>query len=254
MWSMHILQSASKPLCRKFSGNNLLRDVRYIVKHRNNVLLNSRSYSINNYSNGVNIFLRLRNHSGKALTLVSGYYGYSVWRYGTVTTVDCTASTVDKQSQAPAFDWKRFFELIWPDIWSLLGAIVAALAAAVMNIQIPIYLGTVINVMTRYVGTAAPGNFNTEMQGPVFSILGLYAAQSVATFIYIYLLSNLGERLATRLKCQLYASILRQDLAFFDQKRTGDLVDCITSDVQEFKSAFKMVVSQGLRSLTQTCP
>ncbi|XP_046661301.1 mitochondrial potassium channel ATP-binding subunit isoform X2 [Homalodisca vitripennis] len=173
-------------------------------------------------------------------------------KYAPVITVDCAANKLGEQNQnLPPFDWKKFFELIWPDVWSLLGAIFAALAAALMNIQIPIYLGTVINVMTRYLGSVTPANFNAEMQGPVFSILGLYVAQSAATFVYIYLLSNLGERLATRLKCELYSSILRQDLAFFDQKRTGDLVDCITSDVQEFKSAFKMVVSQGLRSLTQ---
>uniref|UniRef100_A0A1B6GLK0 Mitochondrial potassium channel ATP-binding subunit n=1 Tax=Cuerna arida TaxID=1464854 RepID=A0A1B6GLK0_9HEMI len=203
LWSVHILQSISKPsvLYRLGSGSSsLLRNVHHVIKHRNNVPLNARSsYSTKNYSNGVNIFLRLRNNSWKALILVSGYYGYSMLKYAPVINVDCSANKVDEQNQnLPPFDWKKFFELIWPDVWSLIGAIFSA-----------------------------------------------------ATFVYIYLLSNLGERLATRLKCELYSSILRQDLAFFDQKRTGDLVDCITSDVQEFKSAFKMVVSQGLRSLTQ---
>ncbi|NXR43084.1 ABCB8 protein, partial [Zosterops hypoxanthus] len=44
----------------------------------------------------------------------------------------------------------------------------------------------------------------------------------------------------------------RQEVAFFDATRTGQLVARLTSDVQEFKSSFKLVISQGLRSSTQT--
>ncbi|XP_053553174.1 mitochondrial potassium channel ATP-binding subunit, partial [Bombina bombina] len=43
-----------------------------------------------------------------------------------------------------------------------------------------------------------------------------------------------------------------QDVAFFDAHKTGLLVNRLTSDVQEFKSSFKQVISQGLRNLTQT--
>ncbi|CAH2331003.1 ATP-binding cassette sub-family B member 8, mitochondrial isoform X2, partial [Pelobates cultripes] len=46
--------------------------------------------------------------------------------------------------------------------------------------------------------------------------------------------------------------INRQDVAFFDDQKTGLLVNRLTSDVQEFKSSFKQVISQGLRNFTQT--
>lgn len=36
----------------------------------------------------------------------------------------------------------------------------------------------------------------------------------------------------------------RQDVAFFDAHRTGQLVARLTADVQEFKSSFKLVISQ----------
>ncbi|XP_026517974.1 ATP-binding cassette sub-family B member 8, mitochondrial-like, partial [Terrapene carolina triunguis] len=50
----------------------------------------------------------------------------------------------------------------------------------------------------------------------------------------------------------LFTSLLRQDVAFFDANRTGQLVNRLTTDIQEFKSSFKLVISQGLRSVTQT--
>lgn len=33
-------------------------------------------------------------------------------------------------------------------------------------------------------------------------------------------------------------------MAFFDVNRTGQLVSRLTSDIQEFKSSFKLVISQ----------
>lgn len=36
----------------------------------------------------------------------------------------------------------------------------------------------------------------------------------------------------------------RQDVAFFDANKTGQLVNRLTADIQEFKSSFKLVVSQ----------
>ena len=38
----------------------------------------------------------------------------------------------------------------------------------------------------------------------------------------------------------------RQDVAFFDANKTGQLVNRLTSDIQEFKSSFKLVISQVL--------
>ena len=39
---------------------------------------------------------------------------------------------------------------------------------------------------------------------------------------------------------------LRQDVAFFDANKTGQLVNRLTADIQEFKSSFKLVISQVL--------
>ncbi|XP_015594186.1 ATP-binding cassette sub-family B member 8, mitochondrial isoform X4 [Cephus cinctus] len=74
---------------------------------------------------------------------------------------------------------------------------------------------------------------------------------AVFSFVYIYTLSGVGERIAMRLRQNLFKSIIMQDIAFFDKNRTGEIVNRLTSDIQDFKSAFKMCISQGLRCMTQ---
>lgn len=41
-----------------------------------------------------------------------------------------------------------------------------------------------------------------------------------------------------------FSFVLRQDVAFFDANKTGLLVNRLTADIQEFKSSFKLVISQ----------
>ena len=44
----------------------------------------------------------------------------------------------------------------------------------------------------------------------------------------------------------------RQDLTFFEMHTSGDLIKRINDDIQEFKSDFKKLVSQGIKSSSQT--
>ncbi|OCT57695.1 hypothetical protein XELAEV_18003153mg [Xenopus laevis] len=151
----------------------------------------------------------------------------------------------------PEFNWAQFWKLLRPELISLFTAIILAFGAALLNIQIPLILGELVNVVSRYTREHA-GNYLREVQGPALKLLCLYGAQGLLTCGYIVLLSRVGERVAGSMRKSLFFSLLRQDVAFFDAEKTGLLVNRLTSDVQEFKSSFKQVISQGLRSLTQT--
>ncbi|XP_071440546.1 mitochondrial potassium channel ATP-binding subunit isoform X1 [Hetaerina americana] len=159
---------------------------------------------------------------------------------------------IDSGKEEVKFDWKGFGRLLLPDVWRLLIAVLAAFVVALLNIEIPRLLGTVVNIVAKFVNNASSdSSFSSEVRDPVMVLVNLYIAQSVFTFLYICLLSSVGERVAAQMRKDLFASLVKQDMAFFDTHRTGELVDRLTSDVQEFKSSFKMVISQGLRSSTQ---
>jgi len=56
--------------------------------------------------------------------------------------------------------------------------------------------------------------------------------QGVTTCAYIALLSQVGENIACRLRQNLFKSFLHQDVSFYDEHKTGELIDRLTSDVQ----------------------
>ncbi|KAJ8718094.1 hypothetical protein PYW07_006024 [Mythimna separata] len=148
------------------------------------------------------------------------------------------------------FDWEKFFSYLKPHKWLLVAAVASALVVAFLNVFIPMLLGEVVNVLARQRNNPS-ANFMEEIQIPALKLFGLYLAQAFFTFMYIHLLSQVGERVAAQMKQDLFQSILDQDMSFFDQERTGELVNRLTVDVQDFKSSFKQTISSGLRASTQ---
>ncbi|XP_077300096.1 mitochondrial potassium channel ATP-binding subunit [Arctopsyche grandis] len=156
----------------------------------------------------------------------------------------------DYQDERQKFDWDKFWSYLWPHRLYFLAAIAAALAVAAVNIYIPQLIGCVVNILAA-LRTGSRSDFLEEIKIPAIKLVSLYIAQSFFTFLYIHLLAEIGEGVACQMKRDLYASILKQDIAFFDQERTGELINRITVDVQDFKSSFKLTISNGLRAFTQ---
>lgn len=161
-----------------------------------------------------------------------------------------------KTSSTASFDWASFFRFLKPDWLPLLVAVISALIVAALNIKIPVLLGAVVEVLSKIRSGSSPAtsavSFFEEIRGPAMRLFIIYVMQSVFTAIYISTLSFTGERYATRLRQALLESVLKQDMCFFDKTKTGEIMNCISGDVQEFKSAFKLCISQGIRSLAQT--
>ena len=155
-----------------------------------------------------------------------------------------SSSSLPPQTPQPELNLRHFWNLVRPDLLWLLGAVAAALAAALVNVRIPALLGEVVNGVSD----------NLEphlMASRAKTLLALYAVQAGLTAAYIGALGLVGERVAERLRNDLFSSYLRQEIAFFDGEKLGALSTRLTADVQEFKSSMKQVVSLGLRAATQ---
>ncbi|GAB1868204.1 Mitochondrial potassium channel ATP-binding subunit [Camponotus japonicus] len=161
----------------------------------------------------------------------------------------------DIKSDTPelTFEWTKFLKYLYPHIWYLLVALSSALIVALLNIQIPQCVGSIINVLTEICQSKNDSTKEIFMHltQPAFVLARMYIAQAFFTFVYIYTLSHVGERVAVSLRQDLFKSIIMQDIEFFDKTRSGKIVSRLTSDIQDFKSSFKTCIAQGLRSLTQ---
>lgn len=82
----------------------------------------------------------------------------------------------------------------------------------------------------------------------VLVMLGLLVVQAVAVSLRYILFSVAGERVVARLREDVYRAILRQEIAFFDARKTGELTSRLASDTTVLQNTVSVNVSMALRN------
>ena len=80
----------------------------------------------------------------------------------------------------------------------------------------------------------------------VFSIGGL------ANFGRVYYMRIVAQNITARLRNQVFGSIVKQETAFFDKTKTGELINRLSADTQLVSQAVTTQISDGLRSTLMT--
>jgi ATP-binding cassette subfamily B (MDR/TAP) protein 8 len=120
--------------------------------------------------------------------------------------------------------------------------IVVTMGSAWINIYTPIVIGHLATMIQTG---------NMAIQKPASLLLMLFSGQGLLTFVDIALVSRLGEQVSKSIRMDLFDSIMRQEMAFFDARIHGEIANRLTQDVQEFKHTFKLCLTQGLKASSQ---
>lgn len=83
------------------------------------------------------------------------------------------------------------------------------------------------------------------------ALLALFVVQSIFVSLRFYLFTVVGDRVVTDLRNQLYQAITRQEMGFFDERKTGELTSRLASDTQVLQSAVTVNLSMLLRNGAQ---
>ncbi len=144
---------------------------------------------------------------------------------------------------------RRLYSLAWPERWPLALATVFLLFGSAGNLAFPRAAGTLFDEAlprTRE-GTVDLARVDELALGlvAIFLVTALFSALRYVVF------SRAGERVVSRLRADLYAALMRQETAFFDGQKTGDLSSRLSSDTAVLQNTVTMTVSMVLRNLMQ---
>jgi len=88
-----------------------------------------------------------------------------------------------------------------------------------------------------------------RLQESAMVFLYLFLAQAVFSFLRIGLYVRVAENLTATLRNRLYKSVLLQNMDFFHQNRTGDLLSRFTADIGQIQDTFTSNLAMFLRQL-----
>lgn len=137
---------------------------------------------------------------------------------------------------------KRLVALARPEAKTLVLATIALFIAAGVNLSYPVFIRQIVD------GVEGP-----EAQGVVnqaaLILMGLFFVNGFFTSVRSYLFTVAGERVVARLRASLYGAIVRQEVGFFDERRTGELTNRLASDTTVLQNAATVNISMVLRYL-----
>ena len=139
---------------------------------------------------------------------------------------------------------RRLLLLARPE-WRLLGAGMFFLSlGSAMGLLYPQGIRVIVD------GVLGSGKSELVDKAALF-MAAVALVQGLAISARFTLISVAGERAVARIRDQLFARILDQEIGFFDQRRTGELTSRLSSDTSVLQSAVSANISVGLRSLAQ---
>jgi subfamily B ATP-binding cassette protein MsbA len=136
---------------------------------------------------------------------------------------------------------RRIAPLVRPFLGPLLLTGVLLVAQSGTGLLVPWLAGGVVNAALEQTRTVS-------LNSVVLALIGIFALLGVFSFARIYLLDATSARILTDLRGRLFAHLVRLTPAFHDQRRVGELLSRLGSDITMLQTAVTAQVPQGLQS------
>ncbi|MEQ9495448.1 MAG: ABC transporter transmembrane domain-containing protein [Deltaproteobacteria bacterium] len=148
-------------------------------------------------------------------------------------------------SNSGRLDTRRLVSLARPELPRLVVATIALLISSSMVLAYP-------QVIRYMVDAVVEGESLEAVDLATLVLLGAFVVQSVFSMLRAWLFTVAGERIVADLRKNLFRAIISQDIAFFDERRTGELTNRLASDTTVLQNAVTVNVSMVLRHTMST--
>eukprot|EP01127_Copromyxa_protea_P019084 TRINITY_DN6113_c0_g2_i1.p1 TRINITY_DN6113_c0_g2~~TRINITY_DN6113_c0_g2_i1.p1 ORF type:complete len:822 (+),score=150.24 TRINITY_DN6113_c0_g2_i1:22-2487(+) len=139
----------------------------------------------------------------------------------------------------------RLLKLASPEIPYLTIAFVGLLLGSASNLALPNFFGKIMESLFNPDPEKAKEGLNSN----VLTLLIICAVSSVFSFIQTFLFRIVGQKIVVRLRKLTFESILQQDISFFDETKTGELTNRLSSDAKVIEEVMTTQVGLALSNI-----
>jgi len=126
----------------------------------------------------------------------------------------------------------ELLQLLEPEKKAFGFAIGGIIVSSLATMAIPAVFGNVIDALSGIQNQGVEATM-AAIQLSALQMIGITMIGSVATFVRTSVLDIIGQRVSNRLRTQLFNNLIEQEMAFFDENRSGELASRLSTDVHE---------------------
>ena len=169
------------------------------------------------------------------------------------TATEATGSDVgskeDTQVETTRPSLYKFLLLANPELPLLLVSFILLILADVANQILPIIIARAYNILVDPSIDSSERSYEINFTMMLVFILTLVG--SAMGWVRLCIQGLAGERVVARLRLGLYKSILSQDISFFDETKSGEIVSRLGSDATLLQGSLSQGIPELLSGLTR---
>lgn len=128
--------------------------------------------------------------------------------------------------------------------YRLTGGIGLLFVSSAITMAIPFALGKVIDIIYG----ANQESMVENLTNVSLILVGIFIFGAACNFGRTYLMGVSGQRITQALRRNVYAAIIKQEVAFFDKNKTGELINRLSADTSLVSQCVTSNISDGIRS------
>jgi subfamily B ATP-binding cassette protein MsbA len=138
--------------------------------------------------------------------------------------------------------WSRLFRYLRPHLGLFSIAIVGLVVGSAAGLLFPLLIAGIT-------GQVVAGGDPAGLDRLILLLVGLFCVNAVASFVQTWLLGVVGEQVVAQLRGELYGRLVTLSLDFYGQRRVGELVSRLTSDVTLVRTMLTQTTTSLLSSV-----
>lgn len=136
------------------------------------------------------------------------------------------------------------FRFVLPYKWSFITGLVSLMLSTATLLAFPYLAGVLLDV-----ASGKPVPFFTTINEVALALMGVLVLQGLFSFTRVYTFAVVSERSLADIRESVYKKIIWLPLTFFDNRRVGELMSRITSDVSTLSDMFSLTLAELLRQV-----
>ncbi len=150
------------------------------------------------------------------------------------------ASSPEQEIPDIPVPWRRLIGYVRPYIGYMVIAFFALVFSSVLSLVFPAMIISVID-------SVLVANDVALLDQITLILIGVFVLRALTQLVETFTVNYVGERIVMDLRSELYRHIIKQSLAFFTKRRSGELISRLSNDV----TMIRQVLTDNINTLLQ---
>jgi subfamily B ATP-binding cassette protein MsbA len=139
-------------------------------------------------------------------------------------------------------EWARLFRYVRPYRARLALGLFCLMLSSGIGLLLPLSIGWLVNTVST---KASAGLLNTV----ALALIAVFVLQMLFNYVQGYLITYVGERAVADLRIEIYTHLQKLSLAFFNERRVGELTSRVTNDVTVIQGVTTNAVAAFIQNI-----